>query len=137
MRYVLLFVAIWFMKKYYSNQSNVYKDMIGQLFDTNHINDLLTDRFSEIIIDQAETVSVIRRGKIIPDREWDLVHQHQLKHDFVAHIMIVLSTVPTVRYKVTVVLGFKQKLAYAACKDSSLPSLHEFRSPPESFNFRT
>lgn len=65
--------------------------MIGQLFDTNHINDLLTDRFSEIIIDQAETVSIIRRGKIITDREWDLVHQHQLKHDFVAHIMIVLS----------------------------------------------
>lgn len=44
-----------------------------KLLDTNHINDLLADRFSEIVVNETETVSVIRRGKIVPDRNRNFI----------------------------------------------------------------
>ena len=41
--------------------------------DTYHIEYLFAYRASVVVVDQTEPVPVVRRGKIIPDRERDLV----------------------------------------------------------------
>ena len=47
--------------------------MIYTLFDSDHIDDLLADRTAEIIVHKTESVSVIRRGKVIPDRNRNFI----------------------------------------------------------------